>query len=92
MKIKRKRKENTLYKKLSYISPQTLKLLNLTLPFLLCAFIWFGVSYISAAFDDPISAEYIYRPVSENLLASLCILLGGAAILDRSIARGDFDK
>ena len=91
MKIKRKRKSKIL-EKLSHISPEALKLLNLTLPFLLCAFIWFAVSYISAALDDPIRAEHTYRPISENLLASLCLLLGGAAILDRSIARGDFDK
>ena len=64
----------------------------MTLPFLTCVFIWFGVSYIRASYNNPIYAEHIFRPVSESLLVSLCLLIGGAAILDRSIARGDFDK
>ena len=84
--------KRTLIGSLSKISPQTLKLLNTLLPFLFCAFLWFGVSYIKAALEDPIYAEYVFRPVSDNLLATLCLLVGGAAILDCSLARGDFDK
>jgi len=92
MKKKQAFKSTALLLKLSNISPKTLRLLNTFLPFLLCAFIWFGVSYISTALDDPIYAEHFYRPISDNLLSSLCLILGGAAVFDRSIARGDFDK
>ena len=92
MKIKKKSRPAYLIKKLSHISPKALLLLNIALPFLSCAFIWFGVSYIKDSLADPIYAEHLYRPVSDNLLLSLCLLLGGVAILDRSIARGDFDR
>ena len=77
---------------LSLISPSTLRLLNSTLPFLLCAFLWFAGSYIAASLHDPVYAEYTFRPVSDNLLMSLLLLICGAAILDCSISRGDFDK
>ena len=88
----KQKQEKRIIKALSRIPPKTLKLLNTLLPFLLCAFIWFGVSYIEASMRDPIYAEYAFRPVSDNLLVSLCLLIGGAAVLDCSIARGDFDK
>ena len=87
-----KKKPSYVAKKLSYISKSALRLLNTVLPFLLCAFIWFCVSYVRDALRDPLLADHIYRPVAESLMVSLCLLLGGAAILDRSIARGDFDK
>lgn len=88
----RQKQRKALLNALSKISPKTLKLLNTLLPFLLCAFIWFGVSYIKAALVDPVYAEYVFRPVADNLLVSLCLLIGGSAILDCSLARGDFDK
>jgi hypothetical protein len=92
MQSKKRRRQTVLLSKLSSISPNALRLLNTTLPFLLCAFIWFGVSYILASFESPVYAEHVYRPAFDNLMVSLCLLFGGAAILDRSIARGDFDK
>ena len=74
------------------ISPKTLKLLNTTLPFMLSAFLWFGGAYIEAALSDPIRADIVFRPIAEHLLVSLALLIGGAAVLDCSIAHGDFDK
>lgn len=74
------------------ISPKTIKLLNTTLPFMLSAFLWFGGAYIEASLQDPIRAEIVFRPIAEHLLVSLALLIGGAAVIDCSIARGDFDK
>ena len=90
--MNRQKPKRTLIGALSKISPKTLKLLNIMLPFLFCAFLWFGVSYIKAALEDPVYAEYVFRTVSDNLMSSRCLLIGGAAILDCSFARGDFDK
>lgn len=92
MHIKKKKRVKRITMALSLISPSTIRLLNTVLPFLLCAFLWFGGAYIAASLRDPVYAEYAFRPVSDNLLISLLLLIGGAAILDCSIARGDFDK
>ena len=90
--MQKPKQKRALARALIKISPKTLKLLNTLLPFLLCAFLWFGVSYIKSALVNPVYAEYTFRPISENLLVSLCLLIGGAAIFDCSLARGDFDK
>lgn len=74
------------------ISPKTVTLLNIFLPFLLCAFVWFAFSYIKAVAEDPICADIIFRPISDNLFSSLLLVFCGAAAFDCSIANGDLKK
>ena len=73
------------------ISRLATRLLNAFLPFLILFFIWFLVSYISAHQQNPILADELYRVIADHLFLSLALVLGGAAILDCSVANGDIN-
>ena len=71
---------------ISKISSITIIFLNSVLPFLLYAFIWFGISFCVDTASDPIKALDTYSPMIEYLMMSLFIAVSGAIILDIAIA------
>lgn len=77
---------NRLFNAASSISPKTITLLNLILPFLLVEFIWFAASFITTARLDPLRAIDIYNPMIEYLMMSLLLTLGGGIIFDIAIS------
>lgn len=76
----------------SRISSKTIRILSIALPIMLCAFIWFAISYINASIANPVLANYIYKEISDHLFISLVLVFGGAAVFDCSIANGDLKK
>ena len=85
------KKRSYLRRFFSQISRLAIRFLNVLLPFLTLTFIWFASSYISAHRQNPILADELYKIIAEHLLISLALVLGGAAILDCSIANGDIN-
>ena len=77
---------------LSKISPKTIVFMNCLLPFILLAFIWFAASYIKSASVNPLLADHLYRPISDQLFLSLALVIGGGVLFDCSIANGDIKK
>lgn len=79
------RKDSVIKRALSRISRHTIKLLNIILPVLLLIFIHSAVIFYIGIKSDPIKALALYSSVSEYLMMSLFLTIGGAVLLDISL-------